>query len=54
MLIQITMPHFCAGLIVKDGRIINAAPILKWTIGKTVTRVKLYYNKKNAKWKTIK
>ena len=35
MLIRITAPHYVAGIIVsKNDIIINAAPILKWTIGK--------------------
>jgi len=24
---------FCAGLIAKDGRVVHAAPILRWMIG---------------------
>jgi hypothetical protein len=29
-LYQVTAPHFCAGIIVADGFIIKAAPILRW------------------------
>jgi hypothetical protein len=30
-LFQITAPHFCAGIVVADGRIVIAAPILRRT-----------------------
>lgn len=30
MLIRITAPHFVAGLVVEDHRIVAAAPILRW------------------------
>jgi hypothetical protein len=55
MLIRITMKHFCAGLIVKNGKVIKAAPILRWTIGRNITTVKMYYvEKKKAKWEIVK
>ena len=31
-MIQITAPHFCAGLIHHNGRVVNAAPILRYMI----------------------
>ena len=30
----IDCPYYCAGLIVEDGVVTRAAPILKWAIGK--------------------
>lgn len=33
-LYRVDAPHFCAGLIVSDGRVIDAAPIRRWTVGK--------------------
>jgi hypothetical protein len=35
LLIQVTLPHLCAGVISEKGRIVRAAPILKWALGKT-------------------
>jgi hypothetical protein len=32
VLIRVTAPHFCAGLEVERGVVVNAAPILKWTL----------------------
>ena len=51
MLVQIQAPHFTAGLEVnKDKIVINAAPILKWTINKTLKQVIEYCEKKNYGW----
>lgn len=35
MLIQVTLPHLSAGVTVENGRIIEAAPILAWSLGKS-------------------
>lgn len=32
-LVQITAPHFVAGLQAEDGRVVRAAPIIKYMIG---------------------
>lgn len=45
-LYRITAPHFCAGLVVIDGRIVRAAPILRWTLGKTPRQVWPYFRRK--------
>lgn len=34
-LVQVRAPHFTAGLVLRDGKVYHAAPILKWTRGKT-------------------
>lgn len=51
MLYQITAPHFCAGLEVAPGGVVyNAAPILRWTIGKQYSYVSRYCQQRG--WKT--
>jgi hypothetical protein len=35
MIIQITGPNFCAAVIIKDNRVCEAAPILKWALGQS-------------------
>lgn len=45
-LMQITAPHFCAGLVLVDNQVTEAAPILRYMIGWTITRVWLYCHKK--------
>lgn len=51
MLVQVSAPHFVAGIILKDGVVIEAAPILKWTIGKTQKWLREYFIKKE--WKAV-
>ena len=46
MMYEITAPHYCAGLIVKDGVVVEAAPILRWAIGKAFTNVLSYFIRK--------
>lgn len=41
-LIQITAKHFCAGLIVTDGVVTFAAPIIKYMIDWRIERVRDY------------
>ena len=33
LLILVEAPRFCAGIVVRDGFCIDAAPILRWAIG---------------------
>ena len=45
-LIQITSPYYCAGLVVVEGYITEAAPILHWTVGRQINYVTAYFQKK--------
>lgn len=45
-LVQITAPHYCAGLVVQKGWVTEAAPILHWAIGRRWERVRAYFEKK--------
>lgn len=44
--------YFTAGLIINNGYVIDSAPIIKWSIGKTKTFIRRYCNKK--KWRFIR
>jgi len=48
MLYQIDLPHMCAGIIINNDIIIEAAPILKWTIGKSLNDIQKWVHKKNG------
>jgi len=51
MLVQIQAPHFTAGIEVNEHKIVTrAAPILKWTINKSLKQVLDYCKKKNYGW----
>jgi hypothetical protein len=41
-LLQITSNYFCAGVVVQDGAVTRAAPILKYMRGWTIKRVRTY------------
>lgn len=43
-------PHYYAGIVVEDGVVKDAAPILRWTINRTWEDVKRYFDKKRFKY----
>jgi len=49
MLVRITAPHYCAGLEVLDGKVVETAPILNWAMGKTFREVLIYLRRKGYK-----
>ena len=50
ILYHIDIDYACFGIIAKNGIVIEAAPISKWALGKSINDVLNYYkNKKNAK-----
>jgi hypothetical protein len=51
--IRITSSYFCAGIIVKDDIIVQAAPILSWSINKRLSNLKSYFNRKGWKYEEI-
>jgi hypothetical protein len=47
MLYQVTSSYYCAGIITTNsGFVIKAAPILKWTIGKSIKYLQQYFTTK--------
>lgn len=51
VLVQIfspSRPQFVAGLVAKGDRIVQAAPILGWTVGRSLDFVRDYYTKRNC------
>lgn len=50
MLVRVVAPHFCAGIEINErGMCVNAAPILKWCIGKKTDFLRDYFKRK--RWK---
>jgi hypothetical protein len=50
MLYHIDIAYACFGIVEKDGVVVEAAPIAKWTIGKEINFVLEYYKfRKKAK-----
>jgi hypothetical protein len=46
MLAQITAPHFVAGIVLDDGIVATAAPIVKYMVGWNRDRVRDYCHQK--------
>jgi len=42
MLVEVSARYFCAGIIIENGLIREAAPILAWSIGKDYDYFKRY------------
>lgn len=55
VLLQITTNYCCAAIAVEDGIVVEAAPILRWTIGKTDVFIYDYFtNRRNYKVEVVK
>jgi hypothetical protein len=53
-LVQIDAPHFCAGLEMADNNVSNAAPIIKWMIGKSRYSVRAYCQSRGWRSNVVK
>ena len=53
-LYQIDLSYACFGVEVKDDKVVFAAPIAKWMIGKSWTVVKIWIDKKRGSIKEAK
>lgn len=53
VLVRITARHFCAGLVVRDGRVVEAAPILRWTVGKLSADVREHGRRRGWKMERL-
>lgn len=51
ILVQVTAPHFCASLVLVDDTCTEAAPILKYAIGKRREWLRDYFRQKG--WKAV-
>jgi len=53
MLVQVTAPHFVAGLVMENDIVIEAAPILRWAIGKKRDWLRSYFERKDWTVKVV-
>jgi hypothetical protein len=49
MLVAVDAPHFYAGIVIENDVVTEAAPILRWTIGKRRDYLRKYF--KSRGWK---
>lgn len=54
MLIQATLRGFCAGLIVHNGKVTEAAPILAWAVGLPLEKVTAYVLRHGGEMRVVK
>jgi hypothetical protein len=52
--VQITSAYFCAAIVVSNGKVIDAAPILKYMIGWSFTKVEQYAAVKRWEYNFLK
>jgi hypothetical protein len=50
ILVAVDAPHFYAGIVLRDDVVIDAAPILRWTLGKRREMLRDYFAQKG--WRT--
>lgn len=50
-LVQVTAPHFCAGIVIREGKCVEAAPVLRWCIGQSRSYLSAYFHRK--RWRAI-
>lgn len=53
-LYQVTLPYLCAGLTAEAGVIYSAAPILHWTIGKRLSAVITWAERKGGTLRVVR
>jgi len=49
ILVRIVAPHFVAGLVIRDDKCVEAAPILAWAVGKRRRQLSDYFKRRG--WK---
>lgn len=52
-LVRVTAPHYCAGLEVESDRVVRAAPILKWAVGRDWSGVRAYFRGKRFRVEVV-
>lgn len=53
MTLRIYSDHFCAGVVLEDGKVTRAAPILAYMKGWNLARVTGYCDRKNWRWQNV-
>lgn len=52
-LVRVTAPHFVAGLLAQGGVVKEAAPILRWAVGKSTRECAAYFKRKRWAWEIV-
>ena len=47
--IWVSLPHATFAVITKNGKVVDAAPIARWTVGRDEREIADYYRRKGAR-----
>lgn len=53
-LFQVTASYFCCGLVVRDDKVIEAAPIMRWAVNRTLVSIREWVQAKNGSIAEVK
>ena len=53
LLVQIDLGYACAGVVVKGGKVVVAAPIFRWMVGKNAAFCQQWVKKKGGSWLSV-
>lgn len=53
-LFQVTTGYFCCGLVVQGDRVIEAAPIMRWAVNRTLVSIRGWVHAKNGSMAEVK
>ncbi|GAA0853560.1 hypothetical protein GCM10009525_83520 [Streptosporangium amethystogenes subsp. fukuiense] len=51
--VWVSLPYATLALAVRDGRVVDAAPIARWSIGKDERQVADFYRRKGAEFRPL-
>jgi hypothetical protein len=52
-LVYVSLPYATYGIIVKDGKVIDTAPLARWMIGQSTKKVRKWLDSKGAKYTVV-
>lgn len=53
-LLQVTLPYFCCGITVQGEFVTDAAPIMRWAVGKTWGWIENWIIRKGGKYEEVR
>ena len=53
MLVRVVTPHYVAGVVLVNGVVVTAAPILRWTLGSTFAELTRYLSARRLQWDVV-
>ena len=51
--VWVSQPHATFGIVTKDGRVIDAPPVARWSIGRDERSVAAYFRQRGAEFRQL-